>query len=605
MGPRLARIGGASVSWNDSPPREGGHAFVYRARVSPWGAVAIKVAKPREDATEALVAETKALVDIHRRHKRASMWLVRPLAHGTTDDGQPFLVIPWHQHSLATWLNQSPAPDLLQRLIALEQAATAVVALHRSGADHATVPLHRDLKPDNFLVDDADGSLRVVMADLGTYKARNPLVVAQQTGVSTEGFAPLEQFLPIARAADPSVDVHALAVLVYVALVGSTPQATRTRATCTTPLADELIRLDAKGAHRTDAEDARFQRLRRAALSDLVELDQAALLELDRNRLADACEALCVEIAANVQGLSEELVSHLLPPIEKALRVDPDRRSERANLLLAALTACRQRLTALQPPPAPRPSDGGTGPSRTRPAVVLGALVGLGGSLLLGAALLSWPVQPKAANEAERSEVWPAGMPREPASSRMGEPATTRAAEADDALEVEAATLAIAAPATVARTNGSITAADTPAQHTNVSNTPRDLQARNDGVELPDLPEPAVEDLSVDVTAPAIQPPPPCRITFDYWPDMGATVSTGNRSAVKSLTMDVADERRVVLVQEGLSPDSRQYVIALRQDGNAWRGRVATPEGSGLAVSCHPGSSVTVRVNKQGGLELH
>ena len=175
--PRLPSAGPLGpLDFFDAPPRSGGQAYVYKARLRDSGAhVAVKVAKPEPRAMRGVAQEVEELGKLHRRDARARRWVVPLLWSGRTADDLPFMVLPWADESLHDWVNRV-RPGLPERLAVLRQCAAIVVRLHRSGpaptddeldtadldAGLAQVMVHRDLKPPNFLVSYGIDLMRIV-----------------------------------------------------------------------------------------------------------------------------------------------------------------------------------------------------------------------------------------------------------------------------------------------------------------------------------------------------------------------------------------------------------------------------------------------------------
>src|SRR5262249_30644452 len=143
--------------------------------------------------------------------------IVRGIAHGTTDDGRPYLAMQWLEgETLATYLErQRLTVDEAMRFT--RQVAEALAVLHRRGI------VHRDVKPSNlFLV---DGKLeRVTLLDLGIARA------AEATGgftapgaiVGTPAYMAPEQ-ARAERSIDARADVFALGCILFKCLTGRTP----------------------------------------------------------------------------------------------------------------------------------------------------------------------------------------------------------------------------------------------------------------------------------------------------------------------------------------------------------------------------------------------
>ncbi|MEL6348203.1 MAG: hypothetical protein AAFV53_34155 [Myxococcota bacterium] len=335
---------------NLDAPRGGGQATVYPALDDQSATVAVKIARDRT-TSRWIARERDALLDIASRSADSGRWVVSLLDHGVTADGRIFLVLPWFSHSLRGWV-QETAPSAAQRLRSLEHADEAVIRLHLSVDDLASVRVHRDIKPDNFLVEETDGALSVVLADLGGVKAGRLLATGHHTTLHTPNYAPPEQTLPIEQAPDPAMDVHALAATVFWVLTGAPPAAILARPSCFTAAGIRLCQL--LGQRPRDEDE--FATLRQKPLNALFDFSQARPLFVED-------EAMLRQALTRMTDLStaNAILSRLLPSLRHALEPDPQRRAGDARKLLAACTLSRERLATpaptIQPaPPTPSPS---------------------------------------------------------------------------------------------------------------------------------------------------------------------------------------------------------------------------------------------------------
>ncbi|MBM4368785.1 MAG: hypothetical protein FJ102_21405, partial [Deltaproteobacteria bacterium] len=280
--------------WNLTPERRaGGTAEVWRA-VHGDAVAALKIAHTAQDAPM-LRRERDALLDIARLDARSPSWVVTVLDHGEVDD-LPWIALPWFPHTLRSFVASGPGLGAVLR--ACEGATTALFRLHQSGASLGSPRLHRDVKPDNFLVD-AEG--RVVLADLGTARADSLAGAVAPTVVYTPRYAPVEQTLALSRPPDPSVDAHALAVTIYACLCGTEPDSKGAYVPYT-PDGARLLDPPGRGAPEADM-------LRRRPLAELVRLDEmTALTPGDVNRLRNALGEACGD-----DGLAERLADLLAP----------------------------------------------------------------------------------------------------------------------------------------------------------------------------------------------------------------------------------------------------------------------------------------------------
>ena len=334
------------------PPRGGGQALVYPATSPAGERVAVKLARSPQ-ASRRIAAERDALATLGAQ---GAAWVVPLLDHGVTADGRVFLVLPWFAHSMGSWLRAHP--PLARRLDALQQACEAVIRLHRSTEDLTAVRVHRDIKPDNFLVSEVDGGLRVVLADLGGIKEGRLLDPGTHTVMHTPTYAPPEQSLPLEQAPDPAMDVHALGAMIYRVLTGAPPAAILARPAQLTPGGLRLLQL--AGQLRDPDAQEEFDRLRRRGLEELFDLGAAeALTAADEALLQRSLAQLCPQPA-----LAEALAERLLPPLRQALDPDPQRRAGDARKLLAACALCRERLGE-GVGAAPRPTPPGAAPGET------------------------------------------------------------------------------------------------------------------------------------------------------------------------------------------------------------------------------------------------
>ncbi len=318
--------------------RPGGTAEVWRA-VQGAQVGAVKIARADQDAPM-LRRERDALLEIARLDPSASTWVVTVLDHGEADD-LPWIALPWFPHTLRSFIASGPGLGAVLR--ACEGATAALFRLHQSGASLGSPRLHRDVKPDNFLVD-AEG--RVVLADLGTARADSLAGAVAPTVVYTPRYAPVEQTLALSRRPDPSVDAHALAVTVYACLCGTEPDSKGAYVPYT---ADGARLLDAPDKHSPELEA-----LRARPLADLVRLDEmSALTPGDINRLRNA-----LADATGDEALATRLADLLVPALQRALEPDPALRDGDLRKLAAALEAARRALgdeSPLRVATAPRP----------------------------------------------------------------------------------------------------------------------------------------------------------------------------------------------------------------------------------------------------------
>ncbi len=192
----------------------GGMAAVYEARHRNGQRFAIKILHPtlaiNDDVRARFVQEGQVASRI--RHSG----IVRVVDDDIDDDGAPFLVMDLIEggDTLAKKIFEGRFDDE-QLLDVAEQVCSVLAAAHEAGV------IHRDLKPDNLIVD-GDGRVRVL--DFGIARFVEPgeemSALATQTGMAfgTPGFISPEQALGHRERIGPATDIYALgATLFYLA----------------------------------------------------------------------------------------------------------------------------------------------------------------------------------------------------------------------------------------------------------------------------------------------------------------------------------------------------------------------------------------------------
>ncbi len=183
---------------------------VYRAWDQQTGAmVALKILHGQGgDNVERFARETRLLSELNHPG------IVRYIAHGTTENGEPYLAMEW--------LDGEGLDERLTRgVLAVEEAI--VLGQHMAeilDLAHQQGVVHRDLKPANiFLI---DGSVqRIKLVDFGIAHVLDPAQELTATGsmLGTPGFMAPEQ-LRTARHVDGRADIYALGCVLYTALTG-------------------------------------------------------------------------------------------------------------------------------------------------------------------------------------------------------------------------------------------------------------------------------------------------------------------------------------------------------------------------------------------------
>ncbi|MBE9059498.1 serine/threonine-protein kinase [cf. Phormidesmis sp. LEGE 11477] len=110
-------------------------------------------------------------------------------------------------------------PQPLSEAIALryiQQIGNALQAIHTKGL------LHRDVKPQNIMVHER--TKEAVLIDFGIARELTPNPAKTHTSIVSEGYAPIEQYLPKAQRS-AATDVYGLAATLYLLLTAEVPVA--------------------------------------------------------------------------------------------------------------------------------------------------------------------------------------------------------------------------------------------------------------------------------------------------------------------------------------------------------------------------------------------
>lgn len=131
------------------------------------------------------------------------------------EEGLPYLVmdyIPGQTLDRLVFPN-SPLPEAVA-IHYIRQVGAALNAVHQLGL------LHRDVKPQNLIL--RQGTDQVVLIDFGTAREFTPGVVQTHTNLISEGYAPIEQYLPQTHRT-AATDVYGLAATLYTLLTAQVP----------------------------------------------------------------------------------------------------------------------------------------------------------------------------------------------------------------------------------------------------------------------------------------------------------------------------------------------------------------------------------------------
>ncbi len=197
----------------------GGMGDVYRAtHVGLDKEVAVKLLKPEFVANQTAIKrfrlEAKAAGRIH--HPNA----VQVTDFGVTPERIVYLVMELVKgESLRSMMRNEGKLDFLRTVNIVRQVCGAVDAAHRSGV------IHRDLKPDNILIEIVHSTERVKVLDFGIAKLReaktDAFLTQAGTIIGTPQYMSPEQCQ--GKPLDPRSDIYSIGILLYEMLTGEVP----------------------------------------------------------------------------------------------------------------------------------------------------------------------------------------------------------------------------------------------------------------------------------------------------------------------------------------------------------------------------------------------
>jgi tetratricopeptide (TPR) repeat protein/tRNA A-37 threonylcarbamoyl transferase component Bud32 len=167
--------------------------------------------------------------------------IARLLDAGATPSGQPFFVMELVKGVPLTDFCDAHKLGIPERLKLFTQICAAVQHAHQKGI------IHRDLKPSNILVEAHDGKPVPKVIDFGLAKATTGMQLTEHTlftafgsVIGTPLYMAPEQANFNAVDVDTRADIHALGVILYELLTGTTPIA---RETFKRAALDEMLKL--------------------------------------------------------------------------------------------------------------------------------------------------------------------------------------------------------------------------------------------------------------------------------------------------------------------------------------------------------------------------
>src|SRR5262245_13570268 len=198
---------------------EGGMGDVYRAtHVHIDTEFAVKLVKPEFVANQTAIKrfrrEANAAGRIH--HPNA----VRVTDFGVTPERIVYLVMELVQgHSLRSLMRNEKKLDYIRAVRIVLQICGALEAAHRGGV------IHRDLKPDNILIEKVHDTERVKVLDFGIAKLKetktDAFLTQAGTIIGTPQYMSPEQCQ--GKPLDPASDIYSIGILLYEMLSGTVP----------------------------------------------------------------------------------------------------------------------------------------------------------------------------------------------------------------------------------------------------------------------------------------------------------------------------------------------------------------------------------------------
>jgi serine/threonine-protein kinase len=193
---------------------QGGFGITYRAIRQPLNQVV--VIKTVNEASWTTVSQAQQpFQDEARRLAQCKHPHIVNVTDFFIEAGLPYLVmdyIPGRPLSELVAPGQ-PLPEMTA-LYYIAQIGDALQAVHRQGL------LHRDVKPQNIMVHDLTGE--AVLIDFGIARELTAGQTQTHTNLVSDGYAPVEQYLPKAHRS-AATDVYGLAATLYTLVTGEVP----------------------------------------------------------------------------------------------------------------------------------------------------------------------------------------------------------------------------------------------------------------------------------------------------------------------------------------------------------------------------------------------
>ncbi|WP_437649493.1 protein kinase domain-containing protein [Sorangium sp. So ce362] len=192
---------------------KGGLGTIYRARDDASGApVAIKVLRePTDEKRSRFAREARALAGL------SHPCIVQYVAHGTTPDGELYLVMEWLEgEDLGARLSRGRMEPIAALRLLLRVAEGLAFA-------HAQGVVHRDVKPQNLFLPGGEIE-RATLVDFGLARLEDATSSLTRTGatVGTPSFMAPEQVVGEGEI-DARADIYSLGCVLFTCLTGRPP----------------------------------------------------------------------------------------------------------------------------------------------------------------------------------------------------------------------------------------------------------------------------------------------------------------------------------------------------------------------------------------------